>query len=69
MSNRLLTIDEVAALTRMPVATLRWHRHCGTGPTSGKVGRRVVYREDDVNAWIDAQFATGLVTYTPPKAR
>lgn len=54
---KLKTIEEVAEMTRLPVATLRWHRHCGTGPKSGKVGRRIVYREQDVEAWINEQFS------------
>jgi excisionase family DNA binding protein len=57
----LLTIEEVAELTRLPVATLRWYRAMGKGgPKSGKLGRRVVYRRADVEAWIAAAFdATG----------
>lgn len=55
-SDRLLTLAEVAELTRLPEATLRWFRHCGKGSKSGKLGRRVVYREVDVSAWIDRQF-------------
>lgn len=54
---KLKTIEEVAEMTRLPVATLRWHRHRGTGPKSGKVGRRIVYREQDVEAWINEQFS------------
>ena len=37
------------------VATLRYWRHCGTGPKSLRVGRRVLYRAVDVRAWIDDQ--------------
>jgi len=57
----LLTIEEVAELTRLPVATLRWYRAMGEGgPKSGKLGRRVVYRRADVEAWVAAAFdATG----------
>ncbi|UMB71770.1 helix-turn-helix transcriptional regulator [Mycobacterium paraterrae] len=52
----LLTTEEVAALTRKSPATIRWMKHVGTGPRSGKLGRRVVYRRSDVQAWIDAAF-------------
>lgn len=52
----LLTMSEVSELTRIPIATLRDYRFKGTGPKSGKVGGRVMYRESDVLAWIDAQF-------------
>jgi len=48
----LLTISETADLVRAPVATLRYWRHRGTGPRSFRLGRRVLYRRDDVDAWI-----------------
>jgi excisionase family DNA binding protein len=51
----LLTIIEAAALLRAPVATLRYWRHLGTGPLSFRLGRRVLYRYDDLHAWIEAQ--------------
>ncbi len=51
----LLTITEAAHLLRAPVATLRYWRHLGTGPGSFRLGRRVLYRRDDLKAWIDAQ--------------
>ena len=51
----LLTITEAAALLRAPVATLRYWRHCNTGPRSFRLGRRVLYRRDDLHVWIDAQ--------------
>jgi excisionase family DNA binding protein len=51
----LLTITEAAELLRAPVATLRYWRHLGTGPRSFRLGRRVLYRREDVHAWIDTQ--------------
>ena len=48
----LLTTTEVALITRAPASTLRYWRHIGTGPRSFKLGRKVVYRRDDVAAWI-----------------
>ena len=53
---KLLRVPEVSELTGIPEATLRFWRHAGTGPPSAKLGRRVVYREADINAWVDAQF-------------
>ena len=53
--DELLTISEVAAIVRAPIATLRYWRHLGTGPRSFRLGRRVVYRVADLRAWIDAQ--------------
>jgi excisionase family DNA binding protein len=55
----LLTIAEAAALLRAPVATLRYWRHLGTGPRSFRLGRRVLYRRDDLTAWIGAQHDQG----------
>ena len=56
---KLLRLPEVAELTGLPVNTLRFWRHQGTGPRSIKLGRRVVYRECDVVAWIEEQFGVG----------
>ena len=57
MHNKLLTTTEVAEMTRLPEATIRWFRHAGKGPRSARLGRRVVYRESDVLAWIENAFA------------
>lgn len=54
--DKLLLLPEVATRMRQSPDTLRYWRHTGTGPPSGKLGRRVVYRESDVEAWIAAQF-------------
>ena len=56
----LLTITEAADLLRAPVATLRYWRHLGTGPRSFRLGRRVLYRTDDLRAWIAEQHAQAL---------
>ena len=54
---RPLKIPEVSAMTGIPEATLRWYRHAGVGgPRSFKLGRRVMYREEDVLAWMQAQY-------------
>lgn len=53
MTNRLLTIAEVASLCRTTQDTVRYWRYTGVGPKSFRLGRRVVFREDDVNAWIE----------------
>jgi DNA-binding transcriptional MerR regulator len=51
----LLTIEEVAALIRMPVATVRYWRVLGTGPRGFIVGRRLRYWRQDVLDWLDEQ--------------
>jgi len=49
---RYMTTAEVAETTRAPVETVRYWRHIGRGPKSFKVGRRVLYAVEDVEAWI-----------------
>ncbi len=46
--DKLLTIAEVAHIVRVPVATLRYWRHLGTGPHSFRVGRGVRYWHHEV---------------------
>lgn len=48
------TTDEVAELCRTSPETVRWWRHVGKGPASFKLGRRVLYATEDVEAWIRA---------------
>jgi excisionase family DNA binding protein len=49
---KYLTISEVAELVRAPIETVRYWRFAGKGPKSFKVGRRVLYAIEDVEAWI-----------------
>lgn len=56
---KLKTLSEASELLRTPVATLRYWRHIGYGPTSFKIGRNVVYDAADLEAWIQAQKNSG----------
>lgn len=47
-----LTTEEVAQQLRTPVETVRYWRHVDKGPKSFKVGRRVLYAREDVEAFI-----------------
>jgi predicted DNA-binding transcriptional regulator AlpA len=38
------------------LSTLRYWRHIGYGPKSFKLGNRVVYKLEDVEQWIEAQY-------------
>jgi predicted DNA-binding transcriptional regulator AlpA len=58
--DRLLTSEEVAERLRRPVATVRFWRSTGKGPKGGNIGGHVLYRESDVEAWIEAEFAKSL---------
>jgi predicted DNA-binding transcriptional regulator AlpA len=60
MSRTILKLDEIAARTRMPIATLRWLRHNGDGPPLWKLGRRVVGYQDEIDAWVEAQRRQGV---------
>ncbi len=52
--DELLTVGEVAEMTRVDMGTLRWWRSIddGRGPKSFKLGRRVMYRRADVEKWV-----------------
>lgn len=52
-----MTTAEVAAVVRAPLETVRYWRHIKQGPPSFKVGRRVLYDEAEVLAWIEKQRA------------
>jgi excisionase family DNA binding protein len=54
--DRLLTTQETADLLRIPKKTLYMWTRRGTGPKGKKLGLRVMYREKDVQAWLDEQF-------------
>ncbi|WP_233498788.1 helix-turn-helix domain-containing protein [Blastococcus sp. TF02A-26] len=51
----LLTLAEAASVLRTPVATLRYWRHRGIGPAGFRLGRRVHYRRQDLDRWIEEQ--------------
>ena len=55
MAGTILRIDEVHERTGIPVNTLRYWRHLGTGPRSYRLGRRVVYDAADLDAWLAEQ--------------
>jgi len=55
VDDELLTMQEVADVVRVPVATLRYWRHLGTGPRSFRIGRSVRYWRREVFAWLADQ--------------
>lgn len=56
---KLITINQVSEMTSIPVATLRYWRSNGKGPKGAKLGGKLMYRDQDVTAWIDAAFEAG----------
>jgi predicted DNA-binding transcriptional regulator AlpA len=59
MAVKLLTLPEAAEMCRASEDTLRFWRYKRIGPPSAKIGRRVLYREADIMAWLDTQFTAG----------
>jgi Helix-turn-helix domain len=49
---RYLTTAEVATLCRTSPETVRFWRYVGKGPTSFKLGRKVLYDADAVERWL-----------------
>ena len=54
-NDELLTLQEVADIVRVPVATLRYWRHLGSGPESFRIGRTVRYWRSNVLQWLEVQ--------------
>ncbi|MEU0716803.1 helix-turn-helix domain-containing protein [Streptomyces lavendulocolor] len=49
MAARYLTTAEVASRYRTAQSTVRFWRHTGYGPKGVKVGRRVLYAEEELD--------------------
>ncbi|OFE05490.1 AlpA family transcriptional regulator [Rhodococcus sp. 1139] len=55
-TEKYLTTKQVSEMTGLPLGTLRYWRHCNTGPESQTLGRkRVVYKLSKLNEWLAAQ--------------
>lgn len=57
--SKYLTTQEVADTLRTSAETVRYWRHIGKGPQSFKVGRRVLYAAEDVEAFVAAARKAG----------
>ena len=53
-----LLVDEAAEILRCPVGTLYAWRHPGEGPPARRVGKRLLYRRDELIAWVEDQVAS-----------
>jgi DNA-binding transcriptional MerR regulator len=53
----LVNAHQVSEMTGVPIGTLRYWRHANLGPTSFTLGRRIVYRREEVLRWITEQEA------------
>ena len=54
--DRLIYVEEVAEILRRTPSAVRFMVHAGTAPPSAKIGGRRMWRESEVQAWVDAQF-------------
>lgn len=54
MAARFMTGTDLASLCHTSPETVRYWRHVGKGPKSFKVGRRVLYAVEDVEAWLES---------------
>jgi predicted DNA-binding transcriptional regulator AlpA len=62
--DRIIHIKETSELTGIPESTLRYYRALSQGanpqyigPQGTKIGKRLVWKESQVRAWLDEQFA------------
>jgi predicted DNA-binding transcriptional regulator AlpA len=63
---RYLRTPEAARIVGLSIRTLEKHRIYGTGPRYFKLGGRVVYRLEDLQAWVESAAKTS--TSDPGKA-
>lgn len=56
MTDKLLFTEEVADMLRKSYGSMRFMIHKGTATRSALIGGRRMFRESDVNAWLEAQF-------------
>lgn len=55
---KLLTLAEAAERLRKSPAQLRWMIHAGTAPRSAKISNRRLFRESDIEDYINQAFET-----------
>lgn len=58
MDSEYLDSVDLEEWTGTPASTWRYWAHMGTGPKSFKLGRRRVWRKDEVLRWLAEQEAT-----------
>jgi predicted DNA-binding transcriptional regulator AlpA len=54
----LLDQREASALLKLSERTLERLRHAGDGPRYSKLGRRILYRQADLETWIASNLRT-----------
>ena len=54
LPSHYLRTPEAARFVGLSIRTLEKHRIYGTGPRYSKLGGRVVYRFEDIQAWVES---------------
>jgi predicted DNA-binding transcriptional regulator AlpA len=62
---RVLDTDDAAKQVGLSTSTLAKLRLSGRGPAYCKLGRRVVYRPDDLNDWLATRIRRSTSETTP----
>lgn len=57
VQSEFMTVRELSEEAHIPTETLRYWRANDSGPASFKVGKRVLYRRSEVDAWFAEQEA------------
>lgn len=52
-----LTTEELAAELRCDVRTIYGLREAGQAPTAYRIGKRLIFRREDVEAWLETRRA------------
>ena len=56
-AERILNPRQASEVLNVPVATLSWWRHMGTGPRAFKLSaRKVMYKESDLRRWLEERY-------------
>ena len=62
---RYLRVRQVADLTTLSTATLNKFRVTGGGPPFKKLGKAVIYRQDEVLAWLEERPSVASTSAIP----
>lgn len=57
MTHQLRTLKEAAQFLRKSEQQMRWMVHTGTAPKSAKIAGRRMFRQSDLDEFIEAAFA------------
>jgi transposase len=68
MNSPLMNTRQSAAYVGLSPRTMEDHRIKGTGATFRRLGNRVLYRLEDLDAWIDARAFSSTSEYPVAQA-